>query len=357
VNQTSAAPLLIRFGRIGDMVLQTPLLHLLHLRYGQPCRLLSAGPWAQALFAGNPDVEQVWQLKDRHAPFLLSPECWPLLRRLREHAGPIYVSEDSLRQVPRIRRLLAHAAISADRCLFLDQFPPAQEEHWIDQLLRFGQATPPAYSPRLSCPRDGLWTAPRLFLRASDREDRQAWLHRRRLAGHPLVLLQPGNKRAMKWGHARRGDPKAWPIPQWVDLLRAMHAQLPTGIFLLCGSPTERRLLEDIRAAAAIDHVQIAADDLPLPRLIAVLEIAHSMVSVDTGPAHIAAAVGCPLVVLYGAESVQRWARRSPTQSAVIELHPGAENGSVAEISLPSVIQAWQRAAGATPRRGELRYA
>ena len=47
----ATAPLLIRFGRIGDMVLQLPLLHLLRRRYGQPCRLLTSGGWSASLFA------------------------------------------------------------------------------------------------------------------------------------------------------------------------------------------------------------------------------------------------------------------------------------------------------------------
>jgi heptosyltransferase-2/heptosyltransferase-3 len=41
--------------------------------------------------------------------------------------------------------------------------------------------------------------------------------------------------------------------------------------------------------------------------LLALLSLAHSCISVDTGPAHTAAALNCPLVVLFGKESPQRF--------------------------------------------------
>ena len=67
-------PLVIRFGRLGDMLLQEPLLHLLRRRYGMPCRVLTRGTWTGELYRGHPDVGEIWQLRWRHRPILLSPE-------------------------------------------------------------------------------------------------------------------------------------------------------------------------------------------------------------------------------------------------------------------------------------------
>lgn len=339
-------PLVVRFGRLGDMVLQAPVLHLLHHRYGHPCILLTSGPWSTALYAGSEDVADIWQLSARHAPFVLSPERWRLVSALRRHRGPIYITEDSVRQVPKIKRLLAFAGIADAQCVFISDYPVQQGEHWVDQLLRFGRLTPTAI--RASDYRAShmpLQIAPKLSLYPSDRADRAIWMATRGISfDKPLILLQPGNKRAMKWRRQRPVDAKAWPVERWAFLIKAMHSQLPTATLLLCGSSAEKNLLCEIRDATGVEQVAVATDDLPLRRLLGLLEIAHSMVSVDTGPAHMAAAVGCPLVVLYGAESPLRWGRRSSLDRPVIELG-GPPQRTVEEISLAQVVAAWSAVA------------
>jgi heptosyltransferase-2/heptosyltransferase-3 len=323
------------------MVLQTPLLHLLHHRYGHPCRLLTSGPWSTALFAHNPDVDEIWQLRARHAPLLLSPQRWRLVAALREHRGPIYVSEDSDRQLSKIRRLFRLGKVDPKRCVYLTDHV-IEDQHWVERLLRFGAMTPSALSPEdnPASPRD-RWLAPRLDVHPSDRSDRGTWLQQRGLAGRPLVLLQPGNKRAIKWGRPRAIDSKAWPIARWVALLRTMRCALPPACLLLCGSSAEEGLLREIRRQADVDGVEIGTSDLPLRRLLALMEIAHSMVAVDTGPAHMAAAVGCPLVILYGAESPRVWGRRSPMRRPVIELGGPPQYQAVEQIPLDLVIKEW----------------
>jgi heptosyltransferase-2/heptosyltransferase-3 len=110
-------------------------------------------------------------------------------------------------------------------------------------------------------------------------------------------------------------------------------------------------MLNEIRDAAAMEAVVVATKDLPVRRLLAVMEIAHSMISVDSGPAHMAAAVGCRLVVLYGTGTPREWGRRSPSGSPIIELGGPPEHHAVSELSLGSVIEAWSRLGGtAQPR-------
>jgi heptosyltransferase-2/heptosyltransferase-3 len=84
----------------------------------------------------------------------------------------------------------------------------------------------------------------------------------------------------------------------------------------------------------------VAARELPLRRLLALCEIARGMVSVDTGPAHVAAAMGCPLVVLYGAQPRALWLPRSPTGSAVVALGGPPRCARAADIAPDTVIAA-----------------
>ncbi|TLY53664.1 MAG: glycosyltransferase family 9 protein [Gammaproteobacteria bacterium] len=339
---TPLTPLLVRFGRMGDMVLQAPLLHLLHRRYGHPCTLLSAGSWSRALYAGSEDVAAIWQLRGRHTPFILSPQRWLLARALRRHTGPIYVSEDVEKQRRRIRALLARAGVDGERCMFID--PAASDVHWVDRLLEFGMLTPPAFDAAAYAWHEAdLQRAPHLPIDAADHRDLDAWLRSREIDAAPLVLIQPGNNRTNRRRGSRQSDSKAWPLERWIAVIHAIRAQHPAMRFILCGGASETAMLGEIRQRCAIDRVDVATRDLPLRRLLALAERSHGMIAVDTGPAHLAAAAGCPLIVLYGAESPARWDRRSAHGSEVINLGGPPQRTRVDEISADEVISAWQR--------------
>jgi heptosyltransferase-2/heptosyltransferase-3 len=344
-------PLVIRFGRLGDMLLQEPLFHLLHRRYGRPCTVLTRGTWTGELFRGHPDVGDIWQLLQRNRLLAFSPERWRVIARIRAHDGPIYISEDTRGSCKRIRWLLRFAGVPRERCIFLrDDMALYDEEHWVDQALRFGRMTPTAYR-ETDYPWHGkdLQPAPRLHLDAADRADADAWLRQRGFADAPLVLLQTGNWKIRRWGHPRKDDPKFWPIESWVALLREMRASLLRANLVLCGSPAETAVCEAIARAAQLDQVKTATTDLPVRRLLGVLERAHSMVSVDTGPAHLAAAMGCPLVVLYaGKHSPEKWDRRSPYAKPVINLGVWPRVEKVANISPEEVIAAWHSLSAAS---------
>ena len=65
----SCAPLVVRFGMPDDMVLLTPLLRLLHRRYGQPCRVIGSGNWLEPLLDGHPDVQAVLTVANPGRPY------------------------------------------------------------------------------------------------------------------------------------------------------------------------------------------------------------------------------------------------------------------------------------------------
>lgn len=138
-------PLVIRFGRLGDMILLAPLLEHLHRRYGEPCILLGPGPWSAELYGGHPDVCEILQVNARHRPLPFSPQRWRMVHRLRKERGaPVYVCETEPRAQAKIRRMLTLARVAPACCVFITDFPSFDNEHWIDRLLRFAAQTPPA---------------------------------------------------------------------------------------------------------------------------------------------------------------------------------------------------------------------
>ncbi len=138
-------PVVIRFGRLGDMILLAPLLEHLHRRWGEPCILLGPGPWSAELYAGHPDVAEIAQVHARHRPLPLSPQRWRMLRILhRTRGAPVYVCETEPRALDKIRRMLTLARIDRAHCVFITDFPAFENEHWVDRLLRVAAQSPPA---------------------------------------------------------------------------------------------------------------------------------------------------------------------------------------------------------------------
>ena len=338
------------------MVLLSPLFHLLHRRYGMPCWLIGSGPWSSQLYRDQPDVAQIWSLTGRHTPFLLGPTWWRVLWALR-HSGesPIYVCETATSErLPRIKTLLALAGIGPDRCLFLREDASDGSEHRVDGLLRFGRQTPSALRAA-EYPWPEAQSAPKLMVRHQDRLECDAWIRNQGWSGRPIVLLQTGSRQGMRQHRWRRKhiDDKAWSLSNWSALLKRVHESLPEAQIVLCGSRKELSMLRRIRADTGLK--QVVAEPLPLCRLLALCEVAHSMISVDTGPAHVAAALGSPLVVLYGATSPRHWLPRSVCGAPVIGLGgpPGIHH--VDQISVPEVFAAWRslspRPPGVEPSR------
>lgn len=334
---------MLYFARLGDMIMLTALLNLLHRRYHRPCNVIGAGNWSSGVFLGNPDVARVWSF-GRHFPFPLSLH-WPAVRRaLRaSHPGPIYICEHHYRQLPRIRRMLAWAGIDPARCVFMQERPETLN-HAVDRLVHLGFQTPAAlvaadYPP----PNTHAPWAPRLKVLNNDRIELDAWLRSRGWAGRPIIMVQPGNHRSMsrrrkRWRRLKTDD-KAWPIERWVALLHKVKARMPNALIMLRGSHEEVKMLEQVRAATGLDSVVVAG--VGLRQLFALCELAHSMISVDTGPAHAAAALGLPLVVMHGAGAQRHWLPRSPSGSPVIGVGGPPESMRVDRITVETVFDAW----------------
>jgi heptosyltransferase-2/heptosyltransferase-3 len=334
-------PFVIKLGRIGDMVMLTAALRLLQARYGKPCYVVGADGWAPGVYLGLDEVAECWALP-RKAPIPFG-FAWPaILRALRRSApGPVYVFEHHPPQVRRIRRLLRAGGVDPRRCLFIDE-TPGTDLPWIDAILQFARRTPAALRAVDYPEPAGVTWSPRLQVLEAERAERNRWLAARGARGEPRVIVQPGNHRTMGRRRLRnwRGrDDKIWPIERWVQLLHLLHGRMPEAMLVLRGAAAEMPLLETIRAAAALTCVTCGGTELR--PLFALCESAHSMISVDSGPAHAAAALGVPLVVLYGIQSPRVWLPRSSNGSPVVPLGGPPEFDRVEQISVAAVFEAW----------------
>ncbi len=109
----------------------------------------------------------------------------------------------------------------------------------------------------------------------------------------PWVLIHPGAS-----APSRRYPPERY--AEAAGLLARVY-DLP---LVFSGSEAERELIEDIRAAMRAPSHSLAGQ-LNLAELAALVALAPVLVTNNTGPAHIAAAVGTPVVDLYAQTNPQ----------------------------------------------------
>ncbi|WP_407352976.1 glycosyltransferase family 9 protein [Luteimonas sp. R10] len=334
----TAPPLIVRCGALGDMVMLTTLMRLVAARHESPVDVVSSGAWTAPVLAHAPTLGHLQLVTSRKTPYPLCPSQWALVRWLRTRGrGPVYLCDTD----PEMRRLLARGGVHPDDLVERDAEEIGAEMLWPDRWLSFGQRDPARRYATAEVDA-AQFRLPRLVVPEPSRQALAHWREREDLRG-PLVLFQPGNKRTHKRGKVMTADhPKHWDPGNWAAVADAVLAELPDAQVLLCGSPPEHAVLEDIRAAAGHrPQVRNLANDLPIPRLFALLEQAHSLVSVDTGPAHAAAALDCPLVVLFGAAPPSKWRPIGAGPIAVLGGEEG-ERSRVADIAPDAVIAAWR---------------
>jgi heptosyltransferase-2 len=119
------------------------------------------------------------------------------------------------------------------------------------------------------------------------------------------------------WGiaPATRWATKRWPLARFAEL--AASAVREGAEILLLGGPADRGVLDEIGRELGPALIGDTAG-CTVAGLAAAIAACNVVISNDSGPAHLAAALGRPLVVLFGPTAPGRWA---PTGKAVRVLY------------------------------------
>jgi ADP-heptose:LPS heptosyltransferase len=112
---------------------------------------------------------------------------------------------------------------------------------------------------------------------------------RRRLGGPPVIVLHPFS-----------GEPRRqWPMPNCCALIEEFSARLPDVRFVLFIGPKDEALVDRAAPALRRDNVWLP-EDQSIAHLKAVLSLAGLFIGTDSGPGHIAAGLGVPVLSLAG---------------------------------------------------------
>lgn len=351
----SPSPLVVHHGALGDTIQLTAMLQDLAERWGAPCDLLAGPASAPSLLAGLECVREIRFLGSRSRPYLASPRQRRIVRWLREREpSPCYVMERWRHRVApwsrrtRLEWLLERAGIPAERWVVAAGHGRGGLEHAVDFQVRVARLDPPAFAGAADSPPPAPPPAPRLWATPAEVEECRAWLGALGWEGQPLVLVQTEARRSKKRGR--------WPRDRWRLLIHQILGDLPEAWVVLMGHLQERKRSRQLAAAVAHPRVHDAAGDLPLRRLLALLTLGHSCVSLDTGPAQAAAALDCPVVVLAGTADPRRNAPRGPADRVQVVTAYGErpwpdspvvwfEEHRLRDIPEEAVFAAWRRLA------------
>jgi heptosyltransferase-2/heptosyltransferase-3 len=320
------------------MVLLTPLLRQLQLRFGTPVDVIASGGWTRPLLEGQPAVGELFVIGSRKTPYWFDSKQRALVGWLRARGpGPTWYCDPGAG-----RDLLRRGGIPDTHVCDVNATPWLPGQHFVDRWIAFAEQTPAAFAGKLPASPSRVPSAAVLEISAASRTALEPWLARRGLSGRPLILIQAGNKRTMRGLRRQRAtNTKYWPEDRWADVIRAMRAAKPDHAVLLLGVPAEAELNEEIRRLAATDGVHNVANDLPVPILLPLLARASSLVSVDTGPAHAAAALGCPTVVLFGESDPALYRPGGVTTPATVLTGQVDGKPNILGIDAVEVIRAW----------------
>ena len=99
-----------------------------------------------------------------------------------------------------------------------------------------------------------------------------------------------------------RWDNKRWPAESFAELVRQVSLRFPDTRFAILGSGGDKPLGEIIARAAPARCLNLCGQT-SLPEMIEWVRLSDLMITNDTGPMHVAAALGTPVVVPFGSTS------------------------------------------------------
>ena len=292
------ASLLVRATNwLGDAVMTTPALAAVREGFPDARIVLLARPPVAELFRHHPDVDEVmlYERPGRHEGGLGRLRLAGELRRRRFDGALLLQNAFDAALIAFLGRIPERAGYPTDGRRILLTLPvpltPAiLERHEVEYYL---------------CLVDGLGIprpVPVALKLAVTEEEREAMA--KRLAslgierGAPIVTINPG---------ATYGSAKRWYPDRFAAVADTLSAEWSARVVVV-GSAAESPLAGEIEAATRNPPVNLAGKTT-VRELMALLSLSSFLVTNDSGPMHIGAALGVPLVAIFGPTD---WRRTSP---------------------------------------------
>ena len=283
--------LILKPSSLGDVIQALPVLRLLKLRFPQSEIFWWIDSGLAPLLEGDPDLAGVVRFERQR---WASPRNWPEMFRsiasLRAQKFDLVIDLQCL-----LRSAIFAWLANGDFLAGLDDtregasgfydlaVPRASfHTHAVDWYL--------SVLPRLgvSVHKNFTWLPARLEIAAAVRSK---WP----VAGSDWIALQPG----ARWVNKR------WPVEKFSRLVSLLAKKFPDTRFTIIGGRDDRAAAEIIARSEPARCLNLCGATT-LPEMVEWLRLARLLVTNDTGPMHVAAALGQPLVALFGPTEPRR---------------------------------------------------
>lgn len=272
---------------IGDMVLAQPLLKLLHARHSGLALDVLAPRWTLPLLDRMPEVRRAIESPFAHGDLKLGGRHRLGLKLAQERYDQAIVLPNTFKSAltPFFAGIPVRTGYIGElRHWLLNDARKLDEKRFPQLAQRYAALALPRGEP-LPLP------LPTLALRV-DEEERRAVMGRLGLdRGRPAAALCPG---------AEFGPAKRWPTRHFAELAQGLAAH-GCAVWLI-GSQNDRQAGAEIERAAG-GVCRNLCGETTLTEAIDLLASCSLVVSNDSGLMHVAAALGRPLVALYGSSS------------------------------------------------------
>lgn len=330
--------LIIKLRHIGDVLLATPVIRGLRDAYPGARLTMLVNRGTEGILAHNPDLNEVlcldkgsWQTQ------------WAFVQMLRARGFDAVIDltdGDRSAIISVATRSPVRIGFNAEhrwRGLLYSQVakPRPMDQHRVDYDLCALRALG-------LDPKPGL---PTLFLSKADEQVSTDWLTQAGLLpeqeGAPVVWMQPGARYSLK----------VWPPDRFAQLADRLAERFGCRI-LLGGDQREREVAELVARKTRCEPF-IVAGKFSLLQFAALVKQCVLFIGNDGGAMHIAAAMGTPVVALFGPTYPQRWGPRGGPSQVIYKgldcracYHPTCLRGDescMQQISVDEVYRAASR--------------
>jgi lipopolysaccharide heptosyltransferase II len=280
--------LIVKLWGLGNIVMILPVIRAMRRRYPDATIHFLTIASNREILERCPDLDGL-HLIDAGSPRRLFASGFRTLGRLRRANIDLIVDFE---QFSRASALFGYALGAPQRIgfntpgqgrghIYTVQVPVQENRHMSEtffDLARAAGVEQPIYIPLAPTIDD------------ADREAVDRWLAARGASDAPLVVMHPGS------GDNFPG--RRWPAESFAEVAESLVRRHGARV-ILTGTPNERAVVREVR-----HHASVPLDDavgaFRIRELCALIERAHLVCSNDTGPVHLAAAIGRPVVGLYG---------------------------------------------------------